>query len=116
VTRITLFWGKKGLVGLESRGHSAFAPRGEDVVCAAVSALVQALLVGLRDVARVEDAECEMNRSERETEDSCSFIRVKWKEDRAAELDLLTRTVALSLKEIASGYSDYVSVSEVYVS
>jgi uncharacterized protein YsxB (DUF464 family) len=116
VTRVTLFWGKKGLVGLESRGHSGFAPRGGDIVCAAVSALVQALLVGLRDVARVEDAECDMKKAERETENSDSFIRVKWKEDRAAELDLLTRTVALSLKEIASGHSGYVSVSEVYVS
>jgi uncharacterized protein YsxB (DUF464 family) len=108
-----LFWGKKGLVGLETEGHSGFAPEGEDVVCAAVSALVQALLVGLRDVACVEDAECEM---ESGTENSASFIRVKWKEDRAAELDLLTRTVALSLKEIAAGHSGYASVSEVYVS
>jgi uncharacterized protein YsxB (DUF464 family) len=111
VTRVTLFWGEKGLVGLESQGHSGFAHKGEDVVCAAVSALVQALLVGLRDVARVNDAECEMK-----SEASVPFIRVRWKEDRAAELDLLTRTVALSLKEIASGYSGYVSVSEVYVS
>jgi uncharacterized protein YsxB (DUF464 family) len=109
VTRVTLFWGKEGLVGLESAGHSGFAPAGEDIVCAAVSALVQALLVGLRDVARVDGAECEMERS-------ASFIRVKWKKDRAAELDLLTRTVALSLKEIASGYSGYVRISEVCVS
>jgi uncharacterized protein YsxB (DUF464 family) len=116
VTRVTLFWGKKGLVGLESRGHSDFASEGEDIVCAAVSTLVQALLVGLRDVARVDDAECEMRKTECETEDFDSFIRVEWKENRAAELDLLTRTVALSLKEIASGYSGYVSVSEVYVS
>jgi uncharacterized protein YsxB (DUF464 family) len=111
VTRLTLFWGEKGLVGLESLGHSGFAPAGEDIVCAAVSALVQALLVGLRDVACIEDVECEMKK-----EIPVSLIRVKWKEDRAAELNLLTRTVALSLKEIASGYSDYVSVSEVYVS
>jgi uncharacterized protein YsxB (DUF464 family) len=119
LTRVTLFWGEKGLLGLESRGHSGFAPKGEDIVCAAVSALVQALLVGLRDVARVEDAVCEIEngtKTENETEDSASLIRVRWKEDRAAGLDLLTRTVALSLKEIASGYSDYVSVSEVYVS
>ena len=111
MTRVTLFWGKKGLVGLEARGHAGLAPAGENTVCAAVSALVQALLVGLRDVARIEDVECEMKKDA-----SVSLIRVKWKEDRAAELDLLTRTVALSLKEIAAGYSGYISVSEVYVS
>jgi uncharacterized protein YsxB (DUF464 family) len=115
VTRVTLFWGEKGLLGLESQGHSGFAHKGEDVVCAAVSALVQALLVGLRDVARLSDVECEM-KSEAGRENSVPLIRVRWKEDKAAELDLLTRTVALSLKGIASGYSGYVSVSEVYVS
>jgi uncharacterized protein YsxB (DUF464 family) len=108
VTRIKLFWGKEGLVGLESRGHSGRAGKGEDVVCAAVSALVQALLLGLRDVAKTPEAGCEMDAS-------VPLIRVEWPEDKAGELDLLTRTVALSLKEIASGYAGYVSVTEVCV-
>ncbi|MDR2137219.1 MAG: ribosomal-processing cysteine protease Prp, partial [Synergistaceae bacterium] len=37
MTRITLFWGDQGLLGLESRGHSGKKPKGENVVCAAVS-------------------------------------------------------------------------------
>jgi uncharacterized protein YsxB (DUF464 family) len=77
------------------------------VVCAAVSTLVQALLLGLRDVAKVsEDVTWKID-------DSVPLIRVEWTKDRARELDLLTRTVALSLKEIASGYAGHVSVSEV---
>jgi uncharacterized protein YsxB (DUF464 family) len=103
-----LFWENQGLVGLESRGHSGQKPKGEDVVCAAVSTLVQALLVGLRDVAKASgDVVCEMN-------DSIPLIRVEWAKSRARELDLLTRTIALSLKEIASGYAGHVSVSEVH--
>jgi uncharacterized protein YsxB (DUF464 family) len=69
---------------------------------------VQALLLGLQDVAEVgEDMVCEVD-------DSVPLIRVEWTRDRARELDLLTRTVALSLKEIASGYVGHVSVSEVH--
>jgi uncharacterized protein YsxB (DUF464 family) len=109
MTRIVLFWGKEGLVGLESRGHSGGLPEGENAVCAAVSALAQALLTGLRDVAGAEVEELEIDAS-------VPSIRVKWEESRAKELDLLTRTVALSLKEIASGHPGRVSVSEVYVS
>ncbi|MDR3264487.1 MAG: ribosomal-processing cysteine protease Prp [Synergistaceae bacterium] len=110
MTVITLFRREEGLVGLESRGHSGHAQRGEDVVCAAVSALVQALLLGLRDVARMEDAlECEVDAD-------VPLIRVEWPGERASEVDLLTRTVALSLREIASGYPGYVSISEVYSS
>ena len=110
MTNVTLFWGKKGLVGLESRGHADNDSRkGEDVVCAAISTLVQALLVGLRDVAKVSEAECERD-------SSVPLICVRWPEEKAPELDLLTRSVALSLKEVASGYAGYVSITEVWVS
>ena len=107
---MTLFWKGKNLVGLESRGHSDDESRkGEDVVCAAVSALVQALLVGLRDVANVSGVHCEMKKS-------VPLISVRWPEEKAPELDLLTRTVACSLKEIASGHAGYVSIAEVQIS
>ena len=110
MTRITLFWGKESLLGLESRGHSGQGEKGEDIVCAAVSALVQALLLGIKDVARMsEGVKCDIDAK-------VPLIRVEWTEKEAPNLDLLTRTVALSLKEIASGYSGYVSISEVYVS
>jgi uncharacterized protein YsxB (DUF464 family) len=109
VTRITLFWGEEGLVGLEARGHSGGGFKGEDVVCAAVSALVQALLVGLRDVAGASEAECERDSSD-------SLIRVRWPKIRASEFDLLTRTIALSLMEVASRYAEFVSIAEVHES
>ena len=109
MTSITLFWGdlgEKKLLGLESRGHSGSGFKGEDVVCAAVSTLINALILGLKNVARVS--------VESEVDASVPLIRVEWPEDRAAELSLLTRTVALSLKEIAARYAGHVSISEVY--
>jgi len=110
VTNVTLFWGKEGLVGLKSQGHSdSKSHKGYDIVCAAVSTLIQALLVGLRDVAQVSEAECERD-------SSIPLICVKWPEEKALELNLLTRTVALSLKEVASGHSEHVSIMEVWVS
>jgi uncharacterized protein YsxB (DUF464 family) len=103
-----LFWGEEGLLGLESRGHSDEEKcEGEDVVCAAVSAVVHVLLVGLRDVAGMPDADCEIDKA-------VPLIRVTWPREKASKLDLLTRTVAFSLKEIASRYGEDVSISEVY--
>ena len=113
MTNITLFWrenhGERELIGLESRGHSGFSKAGEDVVCAAVSSLIQAVIIGIRDVSCFsdEDVVCKLD-------NSVPLIRVKWKNERASELKLLTRAVALSLKEIASLYSDYVCIWEVY--
>lgn len=106
MVRVTLYWGGSALVGLESLGHSGSALRGQDVVCAAVSALVHGLLLGLSEVAEVRDLRCE-------ADPDVPLIRVSWPEEVADSLDLLTRTVALSLKEIESGYPGYVSITEV---
>ena len=48
-----------------------------------------------------------------EADPDVPLIRVSWPEEVADSLDLLTRTVALSLKEIESGYPGYVSITEV---
>ena len=93
---------------MESRGHSGSGFKGGDVVCAAVSTLINALFLGLRDVAKVP-AEWDANAE-------APFIAIRWPEETAPEVDLLTQTVAASLKEIASRYSDHVSISEVYLS
>jgi len=106
MVRVTLYWGERALVGLESLGHSGSAPKGQDVVCAAVSALIHGLLLGLSDVAKVRDLRCEVD-------PDILLIRVFWPEEAADSLDLLTRTVALSLEEIESGYPGYVSITEV---
>jgi len=114
LTAITLFWeekeekaGKVGkiLLGVKSRGHSESGFKGEDVVCAAVSTLIHALYLGLRDVAKVP--------VEREADAELPFISVKWPKETAARVSLLTETVALSLKEIAYRYTEHVSISEV---
>ena len=112
MTTVTLFWvekagkAEKNLLGVESRGHSDSGDKGEDIVCAAVSTLIHALFLGLRDVAKVS--------AEWEADASVPFISVKWPEKTAAEVSLLTATVVLSLKEIASRYDGHVSISEVH--
>ena len=41
-----------GLIGFEASDHSGYAEAGEDIVCAAVSALTQAVLNGLANVVK----------------------------------------------------------------
>jgi uncharacterized protein len=40
--------------GFSARGHTDFAEHGEDIVCAAVSAILQAARLGLEAYARIE--------------------------------------------------------------
>ena len=41
------------LIGFSSEGHSGYAEAGKDIVCAAISALTQTALAGLKDVAGI---------------------------------------------------------------
>ena len=104
---ITLYWENEFLRGIESRGHSGYAERGGDIVCAAVSSLVQALLLGLDEIAKVNGLEYEIN-------SEIPVIKIFWPSKQAESLDLLTRSVALSLKAIANGDGrGYVNITEV---
>ena len=51
MTAVTFFRDDKGLNGFRAKGHSGFAQEGEDIVCAALSALTQTAEMGLRKVA-----------------------------------------------------------------
>ena len=108
MTRVTLYWQGGLLRGIESRGHADSDDDSGKIVCAAVSSLLHALLLGLSDVARVEGLECEVA-----PDPDDPLIRILWPGRSAEKLDLLTRTIALSLREIETGSSDFLSITEV---
>ena len=98
------------LDGFEAPGHSGYAERGSDIVCAAVSALTTVTVLGLQarlgldPVVEVDDESgwllCRLDPEEVEPG--------LWQ--RAQDL---LETMALGLHEIARDYSDYIDVEEV---
>lgn len=75
-------------------GHAEVAPRGEDPLCAAVSALAQALLFGLIEVARVP---VEVRRIE------AGRLDASWREAAlTSEARSIIATIEGSLREIAA--------------
>lgn len=104
MTEITLFYQEKKLVGIESRGHSGYSKKGSDIICAAVSALMHALILGIMDVAKLDSVVCELN-------DSVPLIKVMWQKKFSDKISLLTNTVALSLKQIASENAGYIKIN-----
>lgn len=91
------------IVALKSEGHSGYAESGEDIVCAAVSALVQALLVGIQDVGGFK---CKIKESD-------AFFEVEWDLQTASKIKLLSETVILSLKGVSASYPNNVKIMEV---
>lgn len=54
MTNINFLKTEVGWQGFKAYGHTGFANRGEDVVCAAVSALTQTTILGLKKVLEIE--------------------------------------------------------------
>lgn len=104
---VTILRGSQGeIAGFEARGHAGFARRGSDVVCAGVSALTQAAVLGL--ARRVGVA--------LEVEQRQSFLRCRvvggvdgapW--ERVGDV---LETMLLGLREIAARYPGHVRLEE----
>lgn len=94
-------------------GHAGFADRGRDVVCAAVSALTQATLIGLEEVLGLQ--------VEAEVDDEDGRLRCRLPEragntpgDRLQGAAVLTETLLRSLRSIHAGYPDHVQIREIH--
>ena len=91
---------------LAAKGHTGFSERGSDIVCAAVSALVQALLYGFREVLKEESFESKIDKDN-------TSITLLWSKCSHEAASVLAETVIGSLKEIARAYPGHVSILEV---
>lgn len=90
----------------EVQGHSGFADSGQDIVCSAVSALVQTAVIGLTDVVGVNPIYDQKDGLARCTIPS-GITQVKMK-----NTSIVLETMLLGLKSIELGYDEYITICE----
>ncbi len=93
------------LSSFSASGHAGWADSGEDVVCAAVSAILQAAWLGLAEVARIDVVASREN----------GRLDLAWPEHARTDPGVLAivATAALSVERIALQYPDHVRVIRV---
>lgn len=92
--------------GFEATGHADFAQEGSDIVCSAVSALMQTTLLGLTERLHLPVG-CEMYEGE--------MVCVLEQGITAAQYEqaaLLLDTMLLGLTSIQSGYGSYLNITQ----
>ncbi|MEO6834453.1 MAG: ribosomal-processing cysteine protease Prp [Candidatus Tumulicola sp.] len=91
------------LSSIFARGHAEFAVDADDLVCAAVSAVLQAARLGLEQHAGVE-----LEALQRSGE-----FRIRWPADRRddASVRAIVATAELSVGQIARQYPEHVKIS-----
>ncbi len=94
---VTFYRDERGrLAGLQAHGHADFADYGDDIVCAAVAAVLQAARLGLAELAR-----CEL-----QVRQEPGTLELAWIEgDRDREsVKAIVGTAELAVEQIARQY------------
>ena len=79
------------LIGFSAIGHSGYAEAGSDIVCAAISALTQSTLNGLRNILKAPVMF--------EQDDDGAFIEAKLTPEASEEMVQQAQLLLLTLKE-----------------
>ncbi|MDR1651686.1 MAG: ribosomal-processing cysteine protease Prp [Synergistaceae bacterium] len=87
-----------------SRGHSGYAESGGDIICAGVSAVMQTLETGLKDVLGVE--------TDTVRDPKTPVMSLEW-DGGGSEAQIIAKTAAKSLESIADSYPKYVKYREI---
>ncbi|MFA5450166.1 MAG: ribosomal-processing cysteine protease Prp [Clostridia bacterium] len=106
MTRVKLFFADGHIVAVESKGHTGYAESGKDIVCAAVSAIVQTALLGLVQVAKAE-----VKKTTREG--YLKFAVVTNNDDERKAADVILATMRLAVKDLQSGYPSHIKLEEI---
>ncbi len=94
------------ICGVKAQGHSGFAQSNSDIVCAAVSVLLQTLELGLTDVLGLNVKTCVDKKN--------ALMELHWDVcGESPEADVLSETIFRSLRETARSYGNYVKFVEV---
>lgn len=93
-------------VGVECTGHCEYADQGEDIVCAALSSVIQTAVLGLMRVVGVNIGY--------ETDEKTGYLKAilpkTLKKSDAHDADVILRTAYLGVSDLHETFSDYITL------
>lgn len=107
MTSIQFFRLDRHFLGFKAKGHTGYAPAGQDIVCAGVSTLVQTTVLGLEELVGLD------LQIEQEQKQGLFYCRIPPTSDKKKleQADLLFRLMYLGLQQIANQYRKHVQIS-----
>ena len=100
---LTILKSNDAITTIQAKGHSGYAVAGQDIVCSAVSTIMQTTLNGLLEVVKAD--------VDYQIDEQIPFLRISVNEqDRQAQI--LMKGAYLALKQIADDYKNYIKIKE----
>ena len=100
MTKILIFKKNGRICEFQVKGHSGYAESGSDIVCSALSVASQMAIVGLEEVLQ--------KNVQKEIKDGYVHVTIKDFEDE--KVQMILKTMELTLENIAKEYARYVSM------
>lgn len=105
MTRVTLSLSDGHIVAVEAKGHTGYADSGSDIICAAVSSVIQTALLGLKELCQFK------------TESVIRDGYIKFSVSPASEKDYIMSdailgTMRLGIEDLAGGYPKHIILEE----
>lgn len=93
---------------LECQGHTGYGERGEDIVCSALSSIIQTALLGLLRVAGIDITY--------EIQDQNGYLYFSlpdvMTEKEVHDADVILTTMWLGVLDLHEGFSDFIELEE----
>ncbi|MBR5948454.1 MAG: ribosomal-processing cysteine protease Prp [Clostridia bacterium] len=106
MTTVTVLYNGARIVGFRAKGHAGYAEHGEDIVCAAVSAITQTALIGITENIACP---CRVDLSDGKLE---LIIDDSAESEKREKAELILGVMLSGLRSIESQYDNYLKVKK----
>ena len=109
MTKIKIFKKDNIFTGFEISGHSGYAEDGKDIVCSSISSISQSCALGLKEVLGIKIAMI--------VNEDRGYLKIELPNNLSKDLieksQILLSTMYLSIEDLLSGYSKYISMEVI---
>lgn len=106
MTTVKVFRRDKSIVCVECSGHAGYAEEGEDIICSALSSIVQTAALGLMQVAGIN--------LDYLTDDREGYLKMilpdKLSDKQRHDADTILNTMYLGIADLHEGFSDFIEL------
>ena len=106
MTKVVILKKNNKIFDVECDGHTNYGEKGEDIVCAALSSVVQTAMLGILQIVGVN---IDLKR-----DDKRGYLRAELSEDLNEEqrhdCDVILNTMLLGIADLHEGFSDFVEL------
>lgn len=105
MTAIEIHKVKGHIVSLKADGHTGYGVEGEDIVCAALSSIIQTAALGLMQAAGID-----IKIVRREKEGYFGFTLPELSDLSRRDADMILDTMLLGISDLYEEYSDFIEL------